>query len=65
MTTHENPHTVAAEQMKTIKAAWDAAPAGVKKDAAEKHYKAAESAFKANNDKECMRSLDEAKKALN
>lgn len=34
--------TAANEQMKTVKAAWDKAPAGPKKDASLKHYQAAE-----------------------
>ena len=33
-----------AEKMKSVKAAWDKAPAGPKKDAALKHYQAAEKA---------------------
>ncbi len=53
-----------AEQMKTVKAAWDKAPAGVKKDAAQRHYAAAEKALKAHDDKACLKSLGEAKQAL-
>jgi hypothetical protein len=53
-----------AEKMKTVKSAWDAAPAGPKKDAALKHYQAAEKAQTAKNDSDCNRELDAAKKAL-
>ena len=52
------------DQMKTVKAAWDKAPAGPKKDAALKHYQAAEKSHAANNDTECLKSLDAAKAAL-
>ncbi|KEO52141.1 hypothetical protein SMB34_08485 [Thalassospira permensis NBRC 106175] len=51
--------------MKTVKAAWDKAPSGPKKEAALKHYQAAETAQKAKNDPECIKSLDAATKALN
>jgi hypothetical protein len=54
----------AAEQMKTVKAAWDASPAGAKKDAALKHYQAAEKSHTAHNDAETIKSLDAAKLAL-
>lgn len=54
----------AAEQMKTVKAAWDKAPAGSKKDVAQKHYAAAETALKAHNDKECISELNLATQAL-
>ncbi|AZU05239.1 hypothetical protein X907_2729 [Glycocaulis alkaliphilus] len=52
------------EKMKTVKAAWDKAPAGAKKDKSLKHYQAAEKAHKDKNDKETNRELDEATKAL-
>ncbi|OSQ30809.1 hypothetical protein [Thalassospira sp. MCCC 1A03138] len=55
----------AAEKMKTVKAAWDKAPSGPKKEAALKHYQAAETAHKAKNDPDCFKSLDAATKALN
>lgn len=55
----------AESKMKTVKAAWDKAPAGSKKDAAFEHYSAAEKAHKAKNDKECMTELAAAEKALN
>ena len=41
--------TSGAEMMKTVKAECDKAPAGPKKDAALKHYQAAEAALKAHN----------------
>jgi hypothetical protein len=51
-------------QMKTVKAAWDKAPAGPKKDAALKHYQAAEKAHEANNDEEAHKALNAATSAL-
>jgi hypothetical protein len=51
--------------MKTVKAAWDKAPAGPKKDAALKHYQAAEAALKANNEAGCVAALKQAQAALN
>jgi hypothetical protein len=59
-----SPMTNAAAKMKTVKAAWDKAPAGPKKDAALKHYQAAEKAMAANHDGDCSRELDAATKAL-
>lgn len=52
------------EKMKSVKSAWDKAPAGTKKDSALKHYQAAEKAHKAKNETEANRELDEAKRAL-
>lgn len=57
-------NTNADSKLKTVKAACDNAPAGAKKDAAFKHYSAAEKAHKAKNDKECMTELAAAEKAL-
>jgi len=54
----------AAEQMKTVKAVWDKAPSGSKKDAAQKHYAAAETALKAHDDKKCISELNQASQAL-
>jgi hypothetical protein len=56
--------TKTAEKMKSVKAAWDKAPAGPKKDAALKHYQAAEKAHTAKNDAETNKELDAAKHAL-
>jgi hypothetical protein len=53
-----------ADKMKSVKAAWDKAPAGPKKDAALKHYEAAEKAHAAKNDNETNRELDAASHAL-
>jgi hypothetical protein len=58
------PKTNAVDQMKTVKAAWDKAPAGPKKDSALKHYQAAEKAHKEKHDDEAIRELDQATKAL-
>jgi hypothetical protein len=64
MTPETNKSTNAADKMKTVKAAWDKAPSGPKKDAALKHYQAAETAHKANNDADTHKSLDAATHAL-
>jgi len=56
--------TSAEDQMKAVKAAWDNAPAGPKKDAAQKHYAAAEKAMAAKNEVECIRQLESATKSL-
>ncbi|MFV1844058.1 MULTISPECIES: hypothetical protein [unclassified Phaeobacter] len=56
--------TKTAENMTSVKAAWDKAPAGPKKDAALKHYQAAEKAHTAKNDAETNKELDAAKHAL-
>ncbi|SET97949.1 hypothetical protein [Paracoccus homiensis] len=53
-----------AEKMKSVKAAWDQAPPGPKKDAALKHYQAAEKANTAENDAETNKELDAATHAL-
>lgn len=54
----------AVERMKTVKAAWDKAPSGPKKEAALKHYQAAEKAQKASNEADCIKACDAATKAL-
>lgn len=59
-----SPANGTADKMKTVKAAWDKAPAGPKKEAALKHYQAAEKAQTAKNDSECNRELDAAQQAL-
>lgn len=64
MTQHMPNSSHAADKMKTVKAAWDKAPTGPKKDAALKHYQAAEKAHTAKNDDEAVRELDKATKAL-
>lgn len=53
-----------AEKMKAVKASWDKAPAGPKKDAALKHYQAAEKAHTAKNDADTNKALDAATHAL-
>lgn len=60
----KNPTTNTADKMKSVKDVWDKAAAGPKKDAALKHYQAAEKAHTAKNDAECNRELDAAKHAL-
>jgi hypothetical protein len=64
MTPERNDSSKAADQMKTVKAAWDKAPAGPKKDAAFKHYQAAEKAHKDNKSNEAIKELDAATHAL-
>ena len=60
-----NPEqTKIADKMKDVKATWDKAPAGPKKDAALKHYQAAEKAHTANNDAETHKELDAVTQAL-
>lgn len=59
-----NLHISTQDKMKSVKAAWDKAPAGPKKDAALTHYKAAETAMAARNDGECVKCLDAATHAL-
>lgn len=60
----KSPVANTADKMKTVKAAWDLAPAGPKKDTALKHYQAAEKAQAAKHDAECIRELDAATRAL-
>ncbi|MCF8510453.1 MAG: hypothetical protein K9G43_03310 [Rhodobacteraceae bacterium] len=64
MTPEINKSTNAADQMKTVKAAWDKAPSGPKKEAALKHYQAAEKAHTAKNDADTIKALDAATHAL-
>ena len=52
------------EKMTSIKAAWDLAPPGPKKEAALKHYEAAQKAHTANDDAGTNKALDAAKHAL-
>lgn len=47
-----------SNKMKSVKASWDKAPSGPKKDAALKHYQAAEKAHTAKNDAETNKELD-------
>lgn len=53
-----------ADKMKSVKAIWDKAPDGPKKDAALTHYQAAEKAHSAKNDAETNKELDAATHAL-
>lgn len=62
-TTSQNQST-ASDQMKSVKAAWDKAPAGTKKDTAHTHYLAAEAALKRHDEKACITELEKARKAL-
>ncbi|MEQ9491534.1 MAG: hypothetical protein RIM72_21340 [Alphaproteobacteria bacterium] len=53
-----------SEKMISVKAACDKAPVGPKKDAAHKHYQAAEKAHTAKNDADTNKALDAATHAL-
>jgi hypothetical protein len=53
-----------ASKMSSVKAACDKAPAGSKKDAALKHFQAAEKASTARDDARANRELDAAARAL-
>jgi hypothetical protein len=72
MTTAEKPVTekhptakpTVAEHMKSVKAAWDKAPAGAKKDSALKHYQAAEKAHTAKHDADATKEPGAAAHAL-
>ena len=64
MTPDKNQSTNAAEKLKNVKMAWDKAPSGPKKDAALKHYQAAEKAHTAKNEAECMKECKAAEAAL-
>lgn len=64
MTLDTNKSTSAADKMKSVKAAWDKAPAGPKKDESLKHYQAAEKAHQSMNETEANRELDAASQAL-
>ena len=64
MTTAPNMASKAAEKMKTVKAAWDKAAAGPKKDAALKHYEAAQKAHTAHDEVKADKELDAAVHAL-
>ncbi len=68
MTPAETPktgtHDASAERMKTVKAAWDKAPAGPKKDAALKHYQAAEKAHTSKDEANCIKECKAAELAL-
>ncbi|TMV09145.1 hypothetical protein FGK63_08545 [Ruegeria sediminis] len=56
--------TKTVDKMKSVKAAFDKAPAGPRKDRAQKHYQAAEKAHEANNFAETNKELDAATKAI-
>jgi hypothetical protein len=53
-----------SDRMKTVKAAWDKAPSGPKKDTAHKHYVAAGKAMADKKDQDAIRELDAAVQAL-
>lgn len=64
MTDNTSKTPTLADKMTTVKAAWDAAPAGPKKDAALKHYQAAQTAQTAKNDNDAHKELKAATHAL-
>jgi hypothetical protein len=53
-----------ADEMKALKAAWDKAPAGAKKDAAGKEYRNAETALGKKDEKACLAAVEKAKAAM-
>ncbi|MBR9653505.1 hypothetical protein [Thalassovita aquimarina] len=59
-----NEENMTVKHMTSVKAAWDKAPTGPKKDAALKHYQAAEKAHEAENDEEAHNELKAAGRAL-
>lgn len=59
-----NNFTSTNDKMQSVKAAWDEAPDGPKKDSALTHYQAAQQARAAKNDAECLKELDAATHAL-
>lgn len=63
-TTPQTKTSAAEDKMKTVKAAMDKATSGPKKDAALKHYQAAEKCHTAKNDADCIKELDAATHAL-
>ena len=52
------------KHMASVKASWDKAPDGPKKDEALKHYQAAQKAHEADNDEEAHRELKDASRVL-
>jgi hypothetical protein len=64
MTPETDKSTNVADKMKTVKAACINAPSGPKKDAALKHYHAAEKAHTAKHDADAIKELDAATHAL-
>lgn len=56
--------TSTADKMTSVKAAWDKAPAGPKKDTALTHFTAAQKAHDAKDDAKCLKELDAATHAL-
>ena len=59
-----NVATSTADKMQAVKAAWDKAPAGAKKDAALNHDEAAGKAHAAKQDADAVKELVLAAKAL-
>ena len=53
-----------ADEMKALKATWDKAPAGPKKDAAGKEYKNAEMSLGKKDEKACLAAVKKAEAAL-
>jgi len=64
MTPDKNKIVNAADKMKAVKAAWDKAVSGPKKDVALMHYQAAEKAHTVKNNTLAIKELDAATHAL-
>lgn len=56
--------TKTSDRMKSVKAAWDKAPSGPKKDESLRHYRAAETAHFDHDEAETNKALDSARHAL-
>ncbi|MCF8466555.1 MAG: hypothetical protein K9G33_04075 [Sneathiella sp.] len=64
MTPDFNKPMSAHDAIQLVKAMWDNAPAGPKKDASFLHYQAAEIAARTMNDTQTYRQLEAASQAL-
>lgn len=62
LTSFRTPET--PEKLKLVREDCDKAPEGPQKEAAIRHFKAAEAAQQAGHDGECNRELDSARHAL-
>ena len=56
--------TSTRDRMSSVRAAWEKAPEGPKKDAALVHFRAAEASLSAHNDADCLKFLSAACHAL-
>ncbi|WP_298432369.1 hypothetical protein [uncultured Jannaschia sp.] len=61
---NQSQESQAEKHMASVKASWDKAPEGSKKDAALKHYEAAQKAQEADDEDTVHRELKEASRVL-